>query len=72
MFIPTRSSVLDQGSLGGVHRGGERCMYLIQKYVILLTTLAIAMDVSPDLVELSKSPVGLVSAGVKSILDIGR
>ncbi|KAL0576357.1 hypothetical protein V5O48_005616 [Marasmius crinis-equi] len=31
-----------------------------------------SMDVSADLVELSRNPVGLVSAGVKSILDIGR
>lgn len=32
----------------------------------------LAMDVSADLPELSRCPVGLVSAGVKSILDIGR
>ncbi len=31
-----------------------------------------AMDVSADLFELSRCPVGLVSSGVKSILDIGR
>ncbi|KAF9270114.1 hypothetical protein L218DRAFT_976075 [Marasmius fiardii PR-910] len=31
-----------------------------------------SMDISADLVELSRNPVGLVSAGVKSILDIGR
>lgn len=30
------------------------------------------MDVSADLQELARCPVGLVSAGVKSILDIGR
>lgn len=30
------------------------------------------MDVSADLPELTRCPVGLVSAGVKSILDIGR
>ncbi|KAL4258794.1 Carbohydrate kinase PfkB domain-containing protein [Pleurotus pulmonarius] len=30
------------------------------------------MDVSADLGELTRCPVGLVSAGVKSILDIGR
>ncbi|KAJ6519771.1 Indigoidine synthase A like protein-domain-containing protein [Mycena sanguinolenta] len=30
------------------------------------------MDVSADLHELTRCPVGLVSAGVKSILDIGR
>ncbi|KAI0361526.1 indigoidine synthase A-like protein [Trametes cingulata] len=32
----------------------------------------ITMDVSADLHELTRCPVGLVSAGVKSILDIGR
>ncbi|KAF7347872.1 Indigoidine synthase A-like protein [Mycena venus] len=31
-----------------------------------------SMDVSADLQELTRCPVGLVSAGVKSILDIGR
>lgn len=31
-----------------------------------------AMDISADLQELTKCPVGLVSAGVKSILDIRR
>jgi pseudouridine-5'-phosphate glycosidase/pseudouridine kinase len=30
------------------------------------------MDVSADLHELTRCPVGLVSAGVKSILDIRR
>ncbi|KAI0735087.1 indigoidine synthase A-like protein [Earliella scabrosa] len=30
------------------------------------------MDISADLQELTRCPVGLVSAGVKSILDIGR
>lgn len=30
------------------------------------------MDVSADLNELTRCPVGLISAGVKSILDIGR
>lgn len=30
------------------------------------------MDISADLQELARCPVGLVSAGVKSILDIGR
>lgn len=39
---------------------------------ILKIDIVIAMDVSADLPELSKCPVGLVSAGVKSILDIGR
>ena len=31
-----------------------------------------AMDVSADLTELGRTPVAVVSAGVKSILDIGR
>lgn len=31
-----------------------------------------SMDVSADLTELSRTPVAVVSAGVKSILDIGR
>ncbi|KXN90076.1 hypothetical protein AN958_05081 [Leucoagaricus sp. SymC.cos] len=31
-----------------------------------------SMDISADLHELTRCPVGLVSAGVKSILDIGR
>ncbi|KAI9512927.1 indigoidine synthase A-like protein [Russula earlei] len=31
-----------------------------------------SMDISADLQELARCPVGLVSAGVKSILDIGR
>ncbi|KAJ7038250.1 indigoidine synthase A-like protein [Mycena alexandri] len=31
-----------------------------------------SMDISADLMELTRCPVGLVSAGVKSILDIGR
>ena len=30
------------------------------------------MDISADLHELTRCPVGLVSAGVKSILDIGQ
>ena len=32
----------------------------------------ISMDISADLTELSKTPVVVVSAGIKSILDIGR
>lgn len=30
------------------------------------------MDISADLQELARCPVGLVSSGAKSILDIGR
>lgn len=31
-----------------------------------------ALDVSADLTELGRTPVAVVSAGAKSILDIGR
>ena len=31
-----------------------------------------AMDISADLTELGRTPVTVVSAGIKSILDIGR
>lgn len=30
------------------------------------------MDISADLTELSRTPITVISAGVKSILDIGR
>lgn len=59
--------------LGGVHRGGENSKYLresIAKPSVFDAFLA--MDVSADLHELTRCPVGLVSAGVKSILDIGK
>lgn len=43
------------------------------RVVVLALILCLeAMDVSADLHELSRCQVGLVSAGVKSILDIGR
>ena len=32
----------------------------------------LALDISADLQELTRCPVGLVSSGIKSILDIGR
>jgi len=31
-----------------------------------------AMDISTDLTELGRTPVTVISAGIKSILDIGR
>lgn len=31
-----------------------------------------ALDISADLVELGRTPVAVISAGVKSILDVGR
>ena len=38
----------------------------------LICCLLSAMDVSADLTELGRTPIAVVSAGVKSILDIGR
>ena len=38
----------------------------------LICCLLSAMDVSADLTELGRTPIAVVSAGIKSILDIGR
>ena len=40
--------------------------------IVSLISFLTAMDISADLTELSRTPVAVVSAGVKSILDIGR
>ncbi|XP_060185568.1 pseudouridine-5'-phosphate glycosidase-like isoform X2 [Lycium barbarum] len=45
------------GGIGGVHRHGDNIT---------------AMDISSDLTELGNTPVAVISAGVKSILDIPR
>jgi hypothetical protein len=34
--------------------------------------LSVAMDVSADLTELGRTPIAVVCAGAKSLLDIGR
>lgn len=34
--------------------------------------IATGLDISADLTELGRTPIAVVSAGVKSILDIGR
>ena len=59
------------GGIGGVHRGGEDSE---EYYNTVHTSLMYytAMDVSADLSELGRTPVAVVCAGVKSILDIGR
>ncbi len=49
--------VVATGGLGGVHRWGDG---------------ENTFDVSADLTELARSPVALVSAGVKSVLDLPR
>ncbi|KAG5638659.1 hypothetical protein H0H81_011211 [Sphagnurus paluster] len=65
--------VFATGGLGGVHRGGENCMSNTSPGVTNAFSInPLAMDVSADLNELTRCPVGLVSSGVKSILDIGR
>ena len=62
------------GGLGGVHRGGEYSQPL--QFSLATPTICLhsipAMDVSADVVELGRTPVGVVCAGIKSILDIGR
>ena len=40
--------------------------------IILLSLMCIAMDISADLMELGRTPVTVVCAGVKSILDIEK
>ncbi|KAK2973193.1 hypothetical protein RJ640_009823 [Escallonia rubra] len=47
------------GGIGGVHRHGE-------------SSKLFTMDISSDLTELGRTPVAVISAGVKSILDIPR
>jgi len=44
-------------------------MYLFQIWVLFVVA---AMDISADLTELGRTPVTVVSAGIKSILDVGR
>ena len=59
--------------LGGVHRGGENCTHVFSAHVVFLLNMPLlALDISADLHELTRCPVGLVSSGVKSILDIKR
>ena len=50
--------VFATGGVGGVHRGAE-------------VTMEVTMDISADLEELARTPVLVVCAGAKSILDLG-
>jgi len=43
-----------------------------RRIVFLTDHALLALDISADLHELTRCPVGLVSSGVKSILDIKR
>ena len=58
------------GGVGGVHRGGQVCCH--SQPFSLRPPFKDSMDVSADLTELGRTPVAVVCAGVKSILDIGR
>ena len=48
-----------------------RLTFLLTTPLISLHSIP-AMDVSADIVELGRTPIAVVCAGVKSILDIGR
>lgn len=64
------------GGIGGAHRGAEQSKShraILVKWTILILKLCItAMDISADLLELGKTPVAVVCAGAKSILDIPK
>lgn len=53
------------GGIGGVHRGAEECKFLN-------SALTQAFDISADLTELGRTPVAVICAGAKSILDIEK
>lgn len=70
------------GGIGGVHRDGENSEqtgdwrtasdhWINIKNPEFFFPLT-ALDISADLTELGRTPIAVVSAGVKSILDIGR
>uniref|UniRef100_A0A1I7XHE0 PfkB domain-containing protein n=1 Tax=Heterorhabditis bacteriophora TaxID=37862 RepID=A0A1I7XHE0_HETBA len=73
--------VFATGGIGGVHRGVNQSMYRFyrgkvhlkfSKHYKLLSFSYLAFDISADLLELSRTPVIVVCAGVKSILDIDK
>lgn len=53
-----------------MHRDGQNCIFFI--WYMSLFDSVLAMDVSADLTELGRTPICVVCAGVKSLLDIGR
>ena len=57
------------GGVGGVHRRGQ---VSVLNHSATWFSFKDSLDVSADLTELGRSPVAVVCAGVKSILDIGR
>jgi pseudouridine-5'-phosphate glycosidase len=57
--------VFATGGLGGVHRGAAASS------ATLASGTGLAVDESADLTTLSRTPIAVVCAGVKSILDVG-
>lgn len=62
------------GGIGGVHRGGELTMGAPAEPLLLAPSHNPNRppDVSADLTELGRTPVAVICAGAKSILDIPR
>jgi pseudouridine-5'-phosphate glycosidase/pseudouridine kinase len=69
--------IFSTGGIGGVHRGAEtsesklRFFHRFLCYCWLTPQCAAGFDISSDLISLSDTPVVVVCAGSKSILDIG-
>lgn len=55
-----------------VSRLETRALLLITGEILKILIFLTALDISADLTELGRTPIAVVSAGVKSILDIGR
>ena len=60
------------GGIGGVHRGAESSNLDYYAYGTNFINRFTAFDISADLIQLGKTPVAVVCAGAKSILDIGK
>ncbi len=65
------------GGIGGVHRGAQNSEYMEDHFCSSIQVCntdydnETGMDISADLHELAQTPMGVVCAGAKSILDIG-
>lgn len=76
MFLAHRAGihVFATGGIGGVHRVSKQNSRTSQTHGEILTTddwqLATSMDISADLIELAQTPVAVVCAGAKAILDL--
>ena len=74
-------SVFVTGGIGGVHRNyneskqADKTSQLYRTNTSFLQRVSVffvALDVSADLTELSRTPVAVIASGVKSILDIPK